>query len=276
MGICGSKSNSKQVSTPISTLQTNKSERFYTIPDEYKSIEDIQKALRTRGLEASQLVIAVDCTQSNSWTGTRSFGGRNLHDITVVNMYQQAMDAIARTLAPFDSDQFIPVLGFGDRMTTDKSFFTFHDPNRPCHGFVEVLESYRQIIPSVILSGPTSFAPVIHEAIRRVAETREYTILLILTDGCVTARQATADAIVKASNYPLSIICIGLGDGPFDDMIAFDNELPARKFDNFQFVEYQKVVQSNPGGDTNLAFAVCALQEIPEQYKICVKRGLLG
>jgi len=36
--------------------------------------------IRKAGLESSQLIIGVDFTKSNLWTGQESFAGKSLHD----------------------------------------------------------------------------------------------------------------------------------------------------------------------------------------------------
>ena len=45
---------------------------------------------------------------------------------------------------------------------------------------------YRNLVPNVVKAGPTSFAPIIHEAIKIVNNTGGFHILVIIADGQVT------------------------------------------------------------------------------------------
>ena len=86
---------------------------FVTIEDKYSTLEEVQTALRTAGLESSSLVLGVDFTRSNEYNGTKTFGGKCLHAIDyapngVQNPYQEVISLLGRTLAPFDDGTFIP------------------------------------------------------------------------------------------------------------------------------------------------------------------------
>jgi len=281
--------------TPSTSADHRQRKTFRPIPDRFTSITQVQAAVREAGLESSNLILGVDFTKSNTWTGRETFGGRSLHEVRAghKNPYQQVISVLGNTLEEFDDDRLIPAFGFGDTTTGDRACFPFHEGGKPSHGVAEVLERYEEIATTVNLAGPTSFAPVIREAIRIVQEERSYHILVIIADGQVTDASPcgeTAQAIIEASNYPLSIVVVGVGDGPWGVMEEYDDELPERHFDNFQFVDYSAVVGSVVGAQirsgTHISptvssqlearFALAALMEIPDQYAFIKKSGLLS
>uniref|UniRef100_A0A5B6ZCT3 Putative E3 ubiquitin-protein ligase RGLG1 n=1 Tax=Davidia involucrata TaxID=16924 RepID=A0A5B6ZCT3_DAVIN len=252
------------------------------IADNFNSLDEVVSALREAGLESSNLILGIDFTKSNEWSGKYSFHRKSLHAIgNTPNPYEQAISIIGRTLSPFDEDNLIPCFGFGDASTHDQYVFSFYPDHRYCHGFEGVLTRYREIVPYLKLSGPTSFAPIIDAAIDIVEKSNgQYHVLVIIADGQVTRNpdtppgrfspqeQATVNSIVAASQFPLSIILVGVGDGPWDAMQQFDDNIPHRAFDNFQFVNFTKIMSENT--DTSkkeTAFALAALMEIPFQYR---------
>jgi len=81
------------------------------------------------------------------------------------------MEVVGKVMKPFDEDNMIPVFGFGDSTTTDRSVFPFF-PDRPARGFEEALARYKELTPRVVMSGPTNFAPIIEAAIQIVQETK--------------------------------------------------------------------------------------------------------
>ncbi|KMZ72748.1 putative Copine [Zostera marina] len=261
------------------------------IDDNYRSLEEVTRALAKAGLESSNLIVGIDFTKSNEWTGRNSFNRQSLHHVSnLQNPYEQGLSIIGRTLSSFDDDNLIPCFGFGDASTHDENVFTFFPDERPCNGFEEALSRYKEIVPQLRLSGPTSFAPIIEMAMTIVEHSGgQYHVLLIIADGQVTRsvdtetvrlsiqEEKTVDAIVEASQYPLSIVLVGVGDGPWDMMKEFDDNIPSRAFDNFQFVNFTEIMaKSEQQSKKETEFALAALMEIPSQYMATMELGILG
>lgn len=251
------------------------SSTFSTILDKYQTLDEVEQALRRAGLESCNLIVGIDFTKSNSWQGERTFGGRNLHDSPagVMNPYQSVIDILGRTLANFDDDNLIPAYGFGDETTRDRSVFPLHEGNSFCRGFEEVLARYVTAAATVKLAGPTSFAPLVQQAVRICQEHGGFHILVIIADGQVTNRRDTVRAIVEASHHPLAIIMVGVGDGPWEMMMEFDDELPQRRFDNFQFVPFDDIMRRAEYPESS--FALNALMEIPDAFQAVQRLGLM-
>ena len=170
----------------------------------------------------------------------------------------------------------IPAFGFGDVHTQDHSTFSLRPDGKPCLNFDEVMYFYKQAAAQRILSGPTSYAPIIHKAIEIVEENNQYHILVIIADGQFVNKGPTTQAILAASHYPLSIVVVGVGDGPWDTMHQFDDWLPNRQFDNFQFVEYERIYKNLRGKNIEASLALHMLMEIPDQYKMVHKLGYIS
>jgi Copine len=132
-----------------------------------------------------------------------------------------------------------------------------------------VLAAYDQIFKSgLVLSAPTVFTEVMEMAAARAASSLEaakqrglqsYTILLIVTDGEVSDRQATARCLDQISSAPLSVVIVGVGDADFSSMQFLDDSAGPGKRDIAQFVQFNKH-SSNSVGLTSET-----LKEIPNQ-----------
>ncbi|XP_053381711.1 copine family protein 1-like [Mercenaria mercenaria] len=240
----------------------------------YETLAEITKAMKEAGVENCGLIFGIDYTISNKLQGQKTFDGHSLHDITKdkINPYQEVICILGETLEPLDDDGIIHAYGFGDRKTKDKKTFPLK-PQGECEGFAEVLDVYNEMTPKIRMGGPTNFAPLIRKAIDIVRKNQEYHILVIVADGQVTSEEETIQAIVDASCYPLSIVVIGVGDGPWNVMNDLDEKLPSRKFDNFQFVDFHEIKATARSPQT--AIAIEALSEVPEQYKAIKKLKLL-
>ena len=253
---------------------------------EYANLDSLQKGLRKAGLESSNLIVAVDFTKSNMTQGSTTNGGTSLHAIseTRLNPYETVLDIMGKTMSPFDDDNLIPAFYFGDSKTRHNSTASFLNEDQTCHGMDQVLREYRHLAQRLDFSGPTSFGPVIDAATEIVENSGNgFHILVIVADGQVSTHlnclKETRASLIRASRFPLAVVIVGVGDGPFEEMDVLDDDLPDRLFDNCQFIEFSPFQAALERGEAKqvveAAFAVCTLQEIPMQYRMAADLGLL-
>lgn len=251
--------------------------RFQVIAQE---VEDLFKKYDIKRLS---MVLGIDCTASNTWSGKRSFGGKSLHHIhrDDLNFYEQAFGILGSVVERFDAAKSIPAYFFGDRESGKESVTPlFHDPQTGSDALPSldmVLRMYRRKIKITKLGGHTSFVPLIQQAIKIVEKTKVFHLLVIIGDGGCTDIKANCEAVRQASEYPIGIMFIGVGDGDYKDnpkdpwyrMKQMSDELPNRKFDNFNFVLVK------PGTPPE-EFAKKALAKVPQQYIYCKHNGMIN
>eukprot|EP01084_Bolivina_argentea_P026186 48639_1 len=194
--------------------------------------------------------------------------------------YMKVIKSVGSVLAPYDAEGHIHAYGFGANLNPigNKQIshcfnLTLTDENE-VKGINGVLETYKKSLAKIQLYGPTYFNEIISIAAKSAAEMvnnekeQNYIILLIIADGVVNDMQKTIDRIVEATELPLSVVIVGVGDADFSAMIRLDaNDEPLKsskgvvmKRDIVQFVEFNKFKNK---GLSDLAKEV--LEEIPDQ-----------
>ncbi|XP_014630327.1 protein BONZAI 1 isoform X5 [Glycine max] len=131
---------------------------------------------------------------------------------------------------------------------------------------------------AVDFTGPTLFGPVISTAALIASQSvanggRKYFVLLIITDGVVTDLQETKDAIVKASDLPLSILIVGVGGADFKEMEVLDADKGERLESSYGRVASRDIVQFIPFREVQSGLSVVQafLAELPAQFLTYVR-----
>ena len=248
------------------------------IENYYKTYDELEAALRLAGVESMQMVVGIDFSKSNEWTGEKTYQ-RGLYDSKCGETpYGKALRIMSTIVSRFDDDNIYPVYRFGCIHAQDKSVLPLLYPDQEdphFEGFDAVKKAYEYIAPQTEMSGPTTFAPMIRQAIEISKETgNQYMILVLLTDGDVTDMDADMKALQETSNYPLSVVAVGLGDGPFKRMRILKDNISGRKFSNFHFVNFTKM-EAKECASLDLMLATAMMQKIPYQYAFVKRLGYL-
>ncbi|KAH1255215.1 Protein BONZAI 1 [Glycine max] len=198
------------------------------------------------------------------------------------NAYQRAIVEVGEVLQLYDSDKRFPTWGFGARPIDGPvcHCFNLNGSSHYCEveGIQGILMAYTSALLNVSLAGPTLFGPVISTAALIASQSvanggRKYFVLLIITDGVVTDLQETKDAIVKASDLPLSILIVGVGGADFKEMEVLDADKGERLESSYGRVASRDIVQFIPFREVQSGLSVVQafLAELPAQFLTYVR-----
>ena len=204
----------------------------------------------TGGLEL-QMMVAIDFTGSNG--DPRQPGTlHHIHRDGTLNDYEKAITAVGAVVGRYDSDQKFPVMGFGAKFGGVIQHCFQVGKTVEVNGISGILDGYRNVFKTgLTMSGPTVFVDVIQNAAAQARQKQAerarigqqaYHILLILTDGAVSDVESTKQAITSASDAPLSIVIVGIGNADFASMQFLDDFMLYQENgrDICQFVEFSK------------------------------------
>ncbi|XP_028791323.1 protein BONZAI 1 isoform X2 [Neltuma alba] len=183
----------------------------------------------------------------------------------------------------YDSDRRFPTWGFGARPIDGpvSHCFNLNGSSHYCEveGIPGIMAAYTSALFNVSLAGPTLFGPVISTAALIASQSlsnggRKYFVLLIITDGVVTDLQETKDALVKASDLPLSILIVGVGGADFKEMEILDADKGERLESSSGRVASRDIVQFVPFRDVQngeISVVQALLAELPTQFLTYVR-----
>lgn len=194
------------------------------------------------------------------------------------NAYQKAILEVGEVLQCYDSDKKFHAWGFGARPIDGPVSHCFNLNGSSGHSEVEgiqgIMNAYASALFNVTLAGPTLFGPVIAAAAMiashsLAANEKKYFVLLIITDGVITDLQETKDALVNASDLPLSILIVGVGGADYKEMEVLDADKGERLESTTGRVATRDIVQFVPfrdvqGGEISVVQSL--LEELPSQF----------
>ncbi|KAF3454392.1 hypothetical protein FNV43_RR04839 [Rhamnella rubrinervis] len=223
-------------------------------------------------------MVAVDFTASNGSPQSPD----SLHYINAnygyLNSYQKAIMEVGEVIQFYDSDRQFPAWGFGGRTMDGRISHCFNlnggENGSEVEGVEGIMAAYTNALRNVSLAGPTLFGQVINRAAQIAGQSvsynqKKYYVLLIVTDGVITDLQETKDALVRASDLPLSILVVGVGSADFTQMEILDADSGHRLESTTGRVATRDVVQFVPmrevhSGQINVVQAL--LEELPGQF----------
>ncbi|CAL6109149.1 Copine_I [Hexamita inflata] len=199
--------------------------------DKFSSFESIVRAVNKTGTIIQNLVIGIDFTNSNEFSGYKTYK-QCMHSSS--SPYKKCLMSLKSSFQQLKVKKIF-AYKFGCEETTDQKVLPLCS-EAEVMSIDEVIRGYDAAVKTVQLSGPTSYEPLFEKTME--VSIKQMSLLIILTDGDISNRERDKNALIELSKFPVACCAIGFGDGPFDVMDEFD-DMKGRKFDNFQFAEYE-------------------------------------
>ncbi|KAK4598092.1 hypothetical protein RGQ29_015549 [Quercus rubra] len=265
----------------LEKLHIERSGANLTLPSPHHGHEKVLKGQLfldyiSSGFELN-FMVAVDFTASNG----NPWNPDSLHYIDPsgrLNSYQRAIMEVGDVIQFYDSNRRFPAWGFGGRTIDGTTSHCFNLNGSTgafeVEGVEGIMDAYARALHNVALAGPTLFGPVINTAAQIAGQSisynsSKYFVLLIITDGVITDLQETKDALVRASDLPLSILIVGVGGADFREMEVLDADNGRRLESSTGRVATRDIVQFVPMRDVHsgqISVVQALLEELPGQF----------
>lgn len=247
-----------------------------------EQIERLCLAMAEAGLDTSlrphrlKVCIGFDCGESNMKAGKQVFRGRPLHysaeDLLGPdpNPYQMAIFMLGKALECIGHQGEVGCFCFNTAVSSPRAATAAAAQPARCEGMEAALHYYNQLPPSLFRGAKgASVASGLAQAVERAstladeaaAEGALLTMCVLLTTGQgfdpLLSKAAFESAHARRSG--LSLLCLGLGDGPFHEL----GRLAAAEPMLFNAFDFHALLQSAKFPDRKLALE--AFRVLPEQ-----------
>ncbi|KAJ1350389.1 Copine protein 5 [Parelaphostrongylus tenuis] len=201
--------------------------------------------------------------------------GANEDDQQRFDAYLQlAIRAIGGILRDYTPNRLFPAFGLGAKIPpTFHESHEFHlnfevDPT--CRGLDGIIDAYRKAQAVVSPMKTSKFAPIVSLATRMSHQSGfrglHYHVLVIFTRGTPTDIKELSVALTAASNAPLSVVVVGIGDGDFSHLQKLATKRKEGTRACLQFVSIAGLVEKRVSPAENRSrIAQKALCAIPQQ-----------
>ncbi len=214
-----------------------------------------------------------------------------VHDTNLFAKYQEALQKVLGILLYYDQDKKIPFYGFGGKLPPNyqNSSNCFAMNGNIFQPQVDGLEELIRVFSSSLTQeyGLCFLSEMIEKAIEHCEkdqisqQNQNYYVLCLFVHNNIHDLDATINALIKANDYPLSIVVIGIGSSDFATFNYLDSE-PDSLNQKTQFRQYlddnhlRDILQFVPyelHADDLSSLAQQVLFEVPGQFNAFMKQS---